>query len=147
MPVRNVRRGSATSETQIDVRWDQLTAFADVRGPAIVSYNLQWDAGTQGAFWIDLIGKTAFYTNDAFLFSYGVSAGVIYNFRVRALNIWGWGGYSDIATIKASAAPQPITSIDTSIDTATGGVVIQWLAPYANSDAVTQYKIEVQDQD
>jgi hypothetical protein len=53
-----------------------------------------------------------------------LTAGNIYNFRVRALNIWGWGSYSDIKTIKASTAPQTVSNIVTSIDPASGGVLI-----------------------
>lgn len=122
--VKNVRRGAGTSESQIQVDWDPLTTFADVRGPSIVSYHLQWDAGTSGAFWLDLIGNNAFYTSTTFTFSYGLTAGNIYNFRVRALNLWGWGAYSQIATIKASTAPQAISTITTSIDASNGGVAV-----------------------
>jgi hypothetical protein len=30
----------------------------------------------------------------------------------------------------------------TSIDTATGGIRVNWIAPYDNSDTITKYKIE-----
>ena len=44
----SVTRGSYTSETQIDIEWTALTAASDIRGSPITSYNLQWDAGSNG---------------------------------------------------------------------------------------------------
>jgi len=38
--VKNVRRGDATSETQIEIKWDKLLAFNEIRGPSIISYHL-----------------------------------------------------------------------------------------------------------
>lgn len=50
-----VTRGSATSETQIEVNWSALTG-TDTGGSSIDTYNLQWDAGTNGATWTDIHG-------------------------------------------------------------------------------------------
>lgn len=106
MPVKNVRRGDAgTSESQIQVLWDALTTYTETRGSPIISYHLQYDAETNGAFWIDIIGNNAFYSSTTFTLTYGLSAGRVYNFRVRALNLWGWGEFSEFAWIKSSTAP------------------------------------------
>lgn len=120
-----------------------MTAYADIRGSSIISYHLQYDAETNGAFWIDIIGNNAFYPSTSFILTYGLSAGRVYNFRVRALNIWGWGAFSEISWIKSSTAPLAISSIETSIDAATGGITIQWAAPYMNSETVLKYLIEI----
>lgn len=36
-----------------------------------------------------------------------------------------------------------MTAVTTSIDAATGGMKIAWLAPYDNEQTITQYQIEV----
>ena len=38
-----------------------------------------------------------------------------------------------------------MSPVVTSIYAPTGGVLIQWQAPYANSDVITAYKIEILD--
>jgi hypothetical protein len=109
--VRNVRRGDETSEIQIQVNWDPLTVYNDVRGSDIISYHLQYDAETNGAFWIDIIGINAFYPSTSFTLTYGIRAGRVYNFRVRALNLWGWGPFSEMSWVKSSRAPLAVPSI------------------------------------
>jgi hypothetical protein len=52
-----VTRGSLTYEAQIQVNWLGLTSN-DTRGEPILSYNLQWDKGTNAAQWFDLLGFT-----------------------------------------------------------------------------------------
>jgi len=122
-----------------------LTTYTETKGSPIISYHLQYDAETNGAFWIDIIGNNAFYTSTSFILTYGLSPGRIYNFRVRALNLWGWGQFSEFSWIKSSTAPLAIPSISTSIDPSTGGVQVEWAAPYMNSETVIKYLIEVQD--
>ena len=70
--VQNLVRGSATSETQIEVDWDSLTTHSQIGGSSIISYNLQWDVGTNGLFWVDLAGYTSTYTSTSFIVTYGV---------------------------------------------------------------------------
>lgn len=104
------------------MNWDSLTLYNDVRGSDVISYHLQYDAETNGAFWIDVIGNNAFYPSTSFTLTYGLRAGRVYNFRVRALNLWGWGAFSEFSWVKSSRAPLAVPSIQTSIDTATGGL-------------------------
>jgi len=33
-----------------------LTVISDIRAPIVLSYNLQWDKGTNGAEWESLVG-------------------------------------------------------------------------------------------
>ena len=53
-------RGSATSETQIEVFWLALTGNS-TGGAPIDSYNIQFDNNTNGTTWTDLAGETGFF--------------------------------------------------------------------------------------
>lgn len=77
--------------------------------------------------------------------STGIVSGTIYGFRVRARNIFGWGPYSSVTEIKAAREPGLPVAPVTSIDSATGGVAIEWTAPDARGDTITSYKIEIAD--
>lgn len=62
-----------------------------------------------------------------------------------AKNKWGWGAFSDPATILAATTPSVASSATTSIDAATGGVVLAWSAPASTGGiALTSYLVEVQ---
>lgn len=66
---------------------------------------------------------------DSLIFTFEVTsnvyAGDLYQFRVRAKNVWGWGPFSPVLTIKAATRPDKMLgSPQTSIDSATGGVLI-----------------------
>jgi hypothetical protein len=139
-----VTRGSNTDKDKIEVEWSALSGSAS-GGSAILSYNLQWDSGTGGSTWTDLTTLSPAYTAVTFSLTTGVTTGSSYKFRVRAYNRWGYGSYSASADLKASEAPAQMSAPTTSIDSSTGGVKIVWTAPSANGDAITEYKIEVQD--
>jgi len=77
-----------------------------------------------------------------FIVSSNVYAGDFYQMRVRAKNVWGWGQFSTILTIKAATRPAKMaTKPVTSVDPVTGGVLIEWTAPFSNSQSISQYKI------
>lgn len=137
-------RGSSTSTSQIQVDWTALTSPSDGYS-TITSYHLQWDSGTSGATFSDLLGSTIDSTALTFTVSSSVIGGSNYQFRVRAKNYWGWGDYSSAVTIKASAAPDQMAAVTTSIDSTTGGVKIEWIAPNSNSDSISAYLIEILD--
>ena len=50
-------RDSSSNEYKLIVDWVYLTTPAD-GDSSITSYNLQWDYGTSGFIWYDLIGVT-----------------------------------------------------------------------------------------
>lgn len=62
---------------------------------------------------------------------------------MRARNIFGWGPYSPVTFIQAAREPDTPDAPTTSIDSATGGVVIAWTAPDARGAAISAYKIEI----
>jgi hypothetical protein len=64
---------------------------------------------------------------------------------VRGKNFWGWGEFSDPLTIKSAKYPSQAIAVTTSIDAATGGIRIDWVAPYTNEQTITAYAIEVKE--
>jgi len=64
---------------------------------------------------------------------------------VRARNIFGWGPYSLVTSIKAAREPgKPLAPV-TSIDAVTGNLAIEWTAADARGDAITAYQVEIAD--
>ena len=99
-----VSRDSSSTPSSITVTWTGIDANSTNGGSAITSYNLQWDSGTSGATWTDLIGNSVPSTATTFTVS-SVTAGQAYQFRVRAKNMWGWGDFSSITTVNAAGIP------------------------------------------
>lgn len=88
------------------------------------------------------------YSGTTFTLTDGVVAGATYAFKVMAKNKWGWGAFSDAATILAATTPSVASTATTSIDPATGGVVLTWSAPASTGGiALTSYLVEVQGAD
>jgi hypothetical protein len=119
-------RGASTTENKISIDWLALTSPSN--GDAtILSYHLQWDSGTSAATWTDLIGLSPASLATNLVISTNVVSGNSYKFRVRAQNVIGWGSYSTSGTIKAAVPPYQMATATTSIDSASGGVKIQWV--------------------
>jgi hypothetical protein len=95
-------RGAQTTEGQIELFWNALTGV-NTGGIQIDSYNLQWDAGSNGATWYDLVGEEGFFST-ALTYTKvgGLNAGEPYMFRLKAFNVHGWGPYSIVSTIRAA---------------------------------------------
>lgn len=66
---------------------------------------------------------------------------------MRAANIHGFGDFSDTTKIKAAGIADQIQPVVTSIDAATGGVVIDWVAPHDGSEPITEYLVEIANDD
>lgn len=135
---------TTTNQARIKVAWSAL-ADPDNGGSDITSYHLQWDNGSGGSTWVDLVGLSPTSTALSFTVSTGVVSGTSYKFRVRAANVYGWGSYSSTLTVKAAAAPAQVLSVSTTIDEATGRLKISWLPPSTNGDPITAYKVEIYD--
>lgn len=135
--------GAATGPTQLDVRWSSL-ALIPAGGSAVLSYNLQYDNATAATTWFDVIGLSPDSLVTSVIVSTGVVPGSQYAFRVRARNIFGWGPFSDVTYIQAARAPDAPLAPVTSIDAATGGLVISWQAPNNAGSAINAYVINIQ---
>ena len=66
---------------------------------------------------------------------------------MAAKNYWGWGAFSEALAISATSFPEQVTTPATGIDEATGGLRVEWTAPFDNSAPITEYLIEAQAKD
>jgi hypothetical protein len=102
----------------------------------VTSYNLWWDEGSNGEFWYSLIGiDEPVLTQTLFTVTNNILEGQYYKFKIRAKNIWGWGAFSPVVTIRASTFPSVVVPITTSYDVS-GGVKIEWAQTRNNGDPI-----------
>jgi large repetitive protein len=134
-------RDSATTKDSLVIDWVAPTT----NGASILSYNLYWDAGTNGATFTSLRGLLTDYTGLTHTQTSSVDIGDSYQFKVRAKNIWGWSAFSPVLTVVAAHKPDTMATVTTSIVSSTGAVRITWTAPESNGDAITEYKILIGD--
>jgi hypothetical protein len=145
-----------TGESALYVTWPALTTEVETGGSAVTSYHLQWDAGAaeaagattldpESADWRDVVGQGPASLLTEATRTTGVVAGRTHLFQLRASNRHGWGAWSPTLAVKAARRPHQMATVTTSIDAATGGVKIQWVAPADGSDAITGYLIQVAD--
>jgi hypothetical protein len=73
-------RGLATTDSQIEVDWLPLVSTSATGNAAILSYNLQWDLGTSGTSWTDLVGYSPNSLVTMFPLNDGIVAGSSYQF-------------------------------------------------------------------
>jgi hypothetical protein len=136
-----------TSTTQITVWWDAYTLQSAMGDSEIISYNLQWDIGTSGSEWADLIGNPVASTTTSFTVNSMISPGLLYNFRLRASNIYGFGQFSELYEFKSSQEPQQLATDSITSSNIDTEVRIHWDYPDDNSDLVTAYQILVRGSD
>ena len=135
------QRDSATSTELIAVFWDTITN-PDNGDSEVTSYSLEWDVGSNGATWIREIGYLSNSLETTYSVTDNILVGYEYQFRLRAKNIWGWGAYSTIVTIKAARVPSQMSAPATSIDVSTGDLVVSWIQPDEQGSSITSYFIE-----
>ena len=81
-------------------------------GSTIISLQLQWDQGTNGASWATLLGFSPFTTTSTYTITGDrVDSGSVYQFRYRAFNIMGWGPYSDTLHLLAASIPDNLAPV------------------------------------
>lgn len=118
-----------------------MTTAIDTGGSPITSYNLQWDQGTAGETFVDVVGQAdSPYLSTSYLVTAGITSGYLYQFKVQAFNKWGPGGFGPIATIRASTIPLVSTAPTVSVSGAL--VKVTWPPPNAQGSAITAYTIK-----
>lgn len=133
-------RDPLTTTIKIIVNWIAL-GVPENGYSTVESYNLQWDRGTKGVTWYNLIGFDADVLATRYDTVHTLTAGTTYKFKVRAKNFFGWSEFSPILDIKAATWPENTQSVTTTIDGSTGGVLVSWLAPYNNAQVLQRYEI------
>lgn len=78
-------RDALTTQSSITVDYTVLTGFA-TGGTPILTYSLEWDAGTNGVTWTVLIGDSPYSLLITYTISSGINPGSTYKFRYRAMN-------------------------------------------------------------
>ena len=119
---------AVSGTTSIQLSW----SAPNDGGSAITGYTVEWKAAGGNATAV-AVGGTS-WTHS------GVTAGTLYEYRVRATNAIGDGAWSNSTSAQASAAvPAQITDL-----AAVAGTTIQlsWSAPSDGGSAITGYTVE-----
>ena len=136
---------ASTDSAQIALEWQPLVGEED-GGADITLYNVQWDEG---------LGTTQYALTTQLAYSYtvtalsdGLTAGFPYKFRYRAMNKYGWGGYSEEASHIAAAIPDQASPVSTTIENSFAKI---WWAPLTGVNdggtAVLEYLVEIRQHD
>jgi hypothetical protein len=132
-------RDPSSSDSQIVLVWSPLSSTADTGGAAILSYGLEWDAGSGGGSWAPLSGFTVRTLATTFTITTGLTPGAGYLFRLSAENVYGWGPTSAETTVYAAGLPaQPAQALLTNDGT---DVVIAWAAPANSAAPIEAYAV------
>lgn len=96
--------GNDTTATSVRINWLPLTTLKQTGGTnTILSYELQVYGPSNN--WTSLIGGDQNLNTQLTFLHQGLTTGVNYKYRVRASNLYGWGPYSNEATIRPDDAP------------------------------------------
>jgi len=137
--------GPLTNDTFIDLEWTDVTSPAN-GDSNITTYVVYWDQGNYTNIWEVLVGEsTSPYLGTYYQFSNGVVPGVLYSFKIQAVNVWGSSPMSTVVQILAAYKPGQMTPIVTSIDPTTGDIIFTWAYPDDRGDPITSYTIEFQE--
>ena len=102
-----------SSLSQIKLDWPQLQGDGTGQSP-ITSYNLQWDASTNGLTWTDLKGEEGSLDTSTTFTQTGLTGGQLYQFRLKARNVHGWSPeYSSVVTFQAAERPSEPSAVTT----------------------------------
>ena len=98
------QKGLLSTIDKIEVYWAEMTTMEETGGTFFISsYELQMRVPSGN--WTSLVGGISSQTDLAYLKT-GLVTGINYVFRVRASNSYGWGPYSDEATIRTDDVPE-----------------------------------------
>ena len=145
-PSAPLRDDAGTSDLQITVSFPVVDSHPDHGGSPITSIALYWDEGRGDGTYTALVGEGSDSLLEVFTVSGGVTRSGLYEFRHRAANIFGWGGYSPAVTITAATKPDVMAAVVTTV-TASSKVRFTWVAPDDRGDAIQSYQVLVRASD
>lgn len=112
-----------------------------------MSYVIYWDNGDSSADFIELVGSPSQLTQTTYTVSDSIQVGKSYRFKVKAVNKWGDGTFSNSLSVLASSRPATIQpAATTSVDALSGDLVIQWTEPDAHGSALQSFVIQIKNQ-
>lgn len=88
-----------------------------------------------------MVGEDTDYLLTTFTLTDNIVEGNDYNFKVRSKNIYGWGDYSSLTTIKASAVPAEPAILTTSI--VGTNLKFDFATPLDNGGDITAYEVMI----
>lgn len=137
-----VRDEAGTSASQITVVMPEVAFGFDSGYASISSYNLEWNNGA-GTVFYELTGGAT--ENLARTFpTTAVTAGVLYTFRYRVKNLFGFStSYSPEANVLAADKPDAPAAAATTIVGV--NVRISWVQPSTNGATLISYSIQIAD--
>lgn len=137
-PTSAPARGSLTNKNQIEVSYPFSSTLNG--GSTVTSLNLWWNRGASDNTWESLTGYNPTSLTSDYLVT-GLTPGENYQFKYRAANIYGWGGFSPISTIPASKEPNTPSAPSTAISGTSVG--ISWALPDNQGSSITGYNVQI----
>jgi hypothetical protein len=101
----SIQRHESTTEKIVMVKWTPLTTPIQTGDSDILSYNLEYDQGSDD--WISLIGESSNYQLTEANVTHSIIAGGLYKFRIKARNIYGWATDFSSPAFEVYAAEEP----------------------------------------
>jgi hypothetical protein len=134
-------RGHLSDQYHVHIVWQELVG-EKTRGSPITSYVLQWDQGTGGLEWHDLVGLTDPYLGLEYVAYFGdVVPGTTYQVRMKAENLFGFSNeWSPSLFITADSKPDPADIVSTSL-VSPATVRIEWSVPANNYADLLRYEL------
>ena len=131
--------GTNTAYNQVEIILTAVTG-SNTGESDILSYEIYWNQGSLVNTYVSLDVITA--TTDAtqtYLQTSGLTQGITYQYKYRAINVYGEGDFSDPVSIVPKSAPAQIS--DVTLTLSTRDVVITWTEPDNRGDTITKYRI------
>jgi hypothetical protein len=144
----SIHRGEQTSNDILHIYWDPIFEASDIGDSQILSYNIQYDQGTNT--WVTIVGDPEDYPQTEVLVTQNIVANTDYRFRIRAKNVLGYAqdfSHPEVI-IKSSGYPGVMPSLNTEYDTLIPtSVKISWAAAFDNYETIDAYQILIKQAD
>ena len=137
-PSSGPTRNNSSTATIIVLDLAALKSDSSIGGDTILSYELDWDNGTNSDPTIVLQGNPI----DSLSLSYtsnSLITGSSYNFKYRAKNNIGWGPFSPTTSIVCGTSPN--TPDAPSTVRVSNNITVNWTLPSLNGGAVVKFNI------
>lgn len=130
---------SYPSIDRITVIWAPIPEGNDAGEEKIIYYSLEWDQGPIQE-WQQL--TTPGILVNSYTQTTGFAKSLTYTYRVRAMDLIGYGQYSNLLTVVPMDLPDqtdiPVTVIKGI------NVKISWIEPFGNGDPIFKYRVYLQ---